>query len=101
MGFTDVTERLGYAYQSPEAYDLIDEIVEFVSFHAIGASADLAREPGNEQDRPRRFGRAGISSIPGSALQTAHNDSTVNYTNLLHQCRSAPLVRGATASRCF
>ncbi len=47
MGFTDLTERLGMAYESEEAYDLIDEIVEFISFHAIDESADLARERGS------------------------------------------------------
>jgi ribonucleoside-diphosphate reductase alpha chain len=47
MGFTDISERMGLAYESEEAYDLIDEIVEFVSFHAIDASADLARERGS------------------------------------------------------
>ncbi|QTE31643.1 ribonucleoside-diphosphate reductase subunit alpha [Pengzhenrongella sicca] len=47
MGFTDVTERLGYAYESDEAYDLIDTVVEFISFHAISTSADLARERGS------------------------------------------------------
>ena len=47
MGFTDVTERLGYSYESTEAYDLIDELIEFISFHAIQASADLARERGS------------------------------------------------------
>ncbi|HUX70751.1 MAG TPA: ribonucleoside-diphosphate reductase subunit alpha, partial [Cellulomonadaceae bacterium] len=47
MGFTDVTERLGYAYESPEAIDLLDEVVEFISFHAIDTSADLARERGS------------------------------------------------------
>ncbi|GGC07087.1 ribonucleoside-diphosphate reductase subunit alpha [Cellulomonas carbonis] len=46
MGFTDVTERLGYAYESEEAYELIDRVVEFISYHAIDASADLARERG-------------------------------------------------------
>ncbi|WP_439644951.1 ribonucleoside-diphosphate reductase subunit alpha [Demequina iriomotensis] len=46
MGFTDITERLGLAYESEESFALIDEIVEFVSFHAIDASADLARERG-------------------------------------------------------
>lgn len=46
MGFTDLTERLGLAYESEEAYELIDEIMEFVSYHAIDASADLARERG-------------------------------------------------------
>ena len=46
MGFTDITERLGLAYESEESYELIDRITEFVSFHAIDASADLARERG-------------------------------------------------------
>ena len=46
MGFTDVIERLGISYESDEAYDLIDELTEFVSWHAIDASADLARERG-------------------------------------------------------
>ena len=47
MGFTDLTERLGLPYDSDEALDLIDELVEFVSFHAIDESADLARERGS------------------------------------------------------
>ena len=47
MGFTDVTERLGHAYESEESYELIDRIVEFVSYHAIDTSADLARERGS------------------------------------------------------
>jgi len=46
MGFTDVTERLGFAYESEQAAELIDELIEFVSFHAIDESADLARERG-------------------------------------------------------
>ncbi len=46
MGFTDITEKMGLAYESEESYDLIDEIVEFVSYHAIDASAELARERG-------------------------------------------------------
>ncbi len=46
MGFTDVVERRGHAYDSEPAYDLIDEVMEFISYHAIDASADLARERG-------------------------------------------------------
>ncbi len=46
MGFTDVAERLGLAYDSPQAAELIDRVVEFVSWHAIDASADLAAERG-------------------------------------------------------
>ncbi len=46
MGFTDVVERFGWSYESERAYDLMDEVMEFVSWHAIDASADLARERG-------------------------------------------------------
>ncbi|NDL60116.1 ribonucleoside-diphosphate reductase subunit alpha [Phytoactinopolyspora mesophila] len=46
MGFTDVVERLGWSYESEPAYELIDRLMEFVSWHAIDASADLARERG-------------------------------------------------------
>ena len=46
MGFTDVIERLGYSYESEEAYDLIDEIMEHVSYAAIDESANLAKERG-------------------------------------------------------
>lgn len=47
MGFTDVVERLGLSYESEEAYDLMDEIMEHVSYAAIDESADLARERGS------------------------------------------------------
>lgn len=46
MGFTDVVERLGLSYESEEAYDLIDEIMEHVSYAAIDESAELARTRG-------------------------------------------------------
>lgn len=47
MGFTDVIEKLGYSYESEEAYDLIDELCEFIAYHATEASADLAAERGS------------------------------------------------------
>ena len=47
MGFTDIIERLGFSYESEEAYDLIDEIMEHVSYAAIDESANLAKERGN------------------------------------------------------
>ncbi|WP_349897566.1 ribonucleoside-diphosphate reductase subunit alpha [Parafrigoribacterium soli] len=46
MGFTDVVEKLGLSYESEESYDLIDEIMEHVSYAAIDESADLAKERG-------------------------------------------------------
>jgi len=47
MGFTDVIEKLGYSYESEESYDLMDQLTEFISYHAIDASADLAKERGS------------------------------------------------------
>jgi ribonucleoside-diphosphate reductase alpha chain len=47
MGFSDVLEKLGHSYESNEAYDLIDQLTEFISYHAIDASADLAQERGS------------------------------------------------------
>lgn len=46
MGFTDVVEKLGLSYASEEAADLIDRLTEFISWHAIDASCDLAVERG-------------------------------------------------------
>ncbi|MCU1474164.1 ribonucleoside-diphosphate reductase subunit alpha, partial [Amnibacterium sp.] len=46
MGFTDVVERLGHSYESEQAYDLIDEIMEHVSYAAIEESVDLAQTRG-------------------------------------------------------
>lgn len=47
MGFEDVLEKLSLSYESPKAADLIDELLEFISYHAIDASADLAAERGS------------------------------------------------------
>ncbi|GAB3607467.1 ribonucleoside-diphosphate reductase subunit alpha [Conyzicola nivalis] len=46
MGFTDIIERMGISYESEESYDLIDEIMEHVSYAAIDESANLAQERG-------------------------------------------------------
>lgn len=47
MGFTDVIEKLGHSYESEEAYDLIDQLTEFISYNAIDESADLAQKLGS------------------------------------------------------
>lgn len=47
MGFTDVLERLHHSYDSDEAYDLIDKITEYISYHAIDESAELAKTRGS------------------------------------------------------
>ncbi|HRJ06760.1 MAG TPA: ribonucleoside-diphosphate reductase subunit alpha [Candidatus Saccharibacteria bacterium] len=47
MGFTDVLEKLSHSYESEEAYDLIDQLVEFISYYAIDESAELAKVHGS------------------------------------------------------
>lgn len=47
MGFTDCIERLGHSYESEAAYELIDQLTEFISYQAIDESADMAQERGN------------------------------------------------------
>ncbi len=46
MGFTDVIEKLGYSYESEEAYDLMDQLTEFISYQAIDESANMAKTRG-------------------------------------------------------
>lgn len=50
MGLTDMLEQLRVPYDSAQACDLVDQIVEFISWHAIDTSADLARERGSYPD---------------------------------------------------
>lgn len=46
MGFTDVIEKLGYSYESEEAYELVDQLSEYISYYAIDESAELAKTLG-------------------------------------------------------
>ena len=47
MGFTDVLEKLRLSYDSEQAFDLIDQLTEFISYHAIDESANLAKTLGS------------------------------------------------------
>lgn len=47
MGFSDILEKLGYSYESEEAYDVIDTVTEFISYYAIAESANLAKVRGS------------------------------------------------------
>ena len=47
MGLADVFEQLQLAYDCPAAYDLADQVFEFLSYMAIDESADLAQEKGS------------------------------------------------------
>ncbi len=47
MGFADSIEQLGYSYEDNEAYELADQVFEFISYMAIDESANLAAERGS------------------------------------------------------
>ncbi len=46
MGFSEALEKFGYAYDSEEAYNLMDKAAEFISYISIDESCNLAEERG-------------------------------------------------------
>lgn len=50
MGFADLLHELDIAYESKEAEIESNDIAEFISFHAISASVNLARKRGSYPD---------------------------------------------------
>jgi len=71
MGFTDIIERMGISYESEEAYDLIDEIMEHVSYAAIDESANLAQERGAYKNFEGSRWAQGLVPIDSIALTEA------------------------------
>lgn len=63
MGFTDVIEKLGHSYESEEAYDLIDQLTEFISYMAIDESTELAQVKGSYPTFPGSGWSKGILPI--------------------------------------
>lgn len=45
-----VVEKMGYSYESEEAYDLMDQMAEYISYYAIDESANLAKTRGAYPD---------------------------------------------------
>lgn len=78
MGFTDVVERLGFSYESEEAYDLMDEIMEHVSYAAIDVSADLARERGSYDNFEGSRWSQGLVPFDSIALTEADRGVPIN-----------------------
>ncbi len=96
MGFTDIVERLGLSYESEAAYDLIDEIMEHVSWAAIDESTELAKERGSYPN----FEGSGWSKgmVPIDSIAKTEEDRgvpiTVNRTTRLDWDVMRAKVRG-------
>jgi len=85
MGFTDIIERMGISYESEAAYDLIDEIMEHVSYAAIDESANLAQERGAYENFAGSRWAQGLVPIDSIALTEADRgqEIKVNRTTRL------------------
>jgi ribonucleoside-diphosphate reductase alpha chain len=78
MGFSDVLEKLSHSYESDEAYDLMDQLIEFISYHAIDTSADLAVERGSYPTYKGSGWSKGI--LPFDTLDTLETDRKVKVS---------------------
>ncbi|GAB2815775.1 ribonucleoside-diphosphate reductase subunit alpha [Alpinimonas psychrophila] len=78
MGFTDIVERLGFSYESEEAYDLIDVITEHISYAAIEASIELAQERGAYTNFPGSRWSQGL--VPFDSIDLAEADRGIPIT---------------------
>ena len=96
MGFTDVVEKMGFSYESEEAYDLIDEIMEHVSYAAIDESAELAKERGSYPNFDGSGWSKGMVPLDSIALTEADRELpiAVNRTTRLDWDALRAKVRG-------
>jgi ribonucleoside-diphosphate reductase alpha chain len=75
MGFSDVIEKLGFSYESEEAYELVDQLTEYISYHAIDESAELAKKLGSYPNFKGSGWNKGI--LPIDTLDTLATDRKV------------------------
>ena len=68
MGFQDALYQLDIAYASTQAVEFADESMELISYYAIQASADLARERGAYSSFPGSLWSQGILPIDSIRL---------------------------------
>lgn len=68
MGFQDALYKLGLSYASPEAVELADRAMEYISYYAISASCTLAQERGTYQSYEGSLWSQGILPIDSIEL---------------------------------
>jgi len=75
MGFQDALYRLGIPYASDEAVAFADDSMEVISYHAIMASAELARERGPYESYEGSLWSKGVLPIDSiETLRAARRD---------------------------
>ncbi|MBL0848488.1 MAG: ribonucleoside-diphosphate reductase subunit alpha [Candidatus Liberibacter ctenarytainae] len=95
MGFQSVLHALRIPYTSEEAVAFADESMEFISFHAISASTDLAEERGQYESFKGSLWSKGI--LPIDSIQLLENirdelkmdrSSKLNWDSLRQRVKS-------------
>lgn len=71
LGFQDALYKLGLPYGSEQAVAFADQSTELVSYHAIEASAALARERGNYQSFDGSLWSRGV--LPVDSIRYVHD----------------------------
>ncbi len=80
MGFQDALYKQRIAYASEEAVQFSDEVMEYISYYAIEASADLARERGVYPSFQGSFWSQGI--LPIDSIQYLEENRGSKYLKL-------------------
>ena len=80
MGFQDALYELGIPYGSDEAVQFADESMEVISYHAIEASADLARERGAYSSFDGSLWSRGV--LPIDSIEKLREERGANYLNV-------------------
>jgi len=80
MGFQDALYELGIPYGSEEAVQFADESMEIISYYAIEASADLARERGTYSSFNGSLWSRGV--LPIDSIEKLREERGANYLNV-------------------
>jgi ribonucleoside-diphosphate reductase alpha chain len=80
MGFQDALYELGIPYGSDEAVQFADESMEVISYYAIEASAELARERGAYSSFDGSLWSQGV--LPIDSIEKLREERGANYLNV-------------------
>ncbi len=80
MGFQDALYELGIPYGSDEAVQFADESMEVISYYAIDASAELARERGAYSSFDGSLWSQGV--LPIDSIEKLREERGTNYLNV-------------------
>ena len=80
MGFQDALYELGIPYGSDEAVEFADESMEVISYYAIDASAELARERGAYSSFDGSLWSQGV--LPIDSIEKLREERGANYLNV-------------------